>query len=104
MRQFASAEEFWNTERPGFPGKKIRSMLESAGDSAYSFDRYVRGPYGDRLMEYYKTWALYDGQDMHPDVLAYWRGYGKGLDKYLFEDETDLYRGWSAYVGVGFDF
>ena len=98
MPRFTSKEEFWNTPLRTRPGKTARALMDDGlGDPEYSFEDYVSGPYGDRITEYFKTYALYDGEDMHPDVLEYWRNYGKGLDKFYHDDE-DLFKRWCAYV------
>ena len=98
MPRFSSKEEFWNTPLKTRPGKTARALMDDGlGDPEYSFEDYVSGPYGDRITEYFRTYALYDGEDMHPDVLEYWRNYGRGLDKY-FHDDEDLFRRWCAYV------
>ncbi len=103
MKQFLSNEEFWNTPLSTRPGKTIRALMDDGlGDPSYSFDSYVSGPYGDRITEYFKTYGLYDGQDMHPDVLEYWLHYGKGLHKY-YHDNEDFYKKWCAYVPVSYD-
>ena len=75
--KFKAKEEFWNTPLTTRPGKTARALMDDGlGEPSYSFEQYVSGPYGDRITEYFKTYALYDGQDMHPDVIAYWRNYG----------------------------
>ena len=103
MPHFASNEEFWNTPLKTRPGKTARALMDDGlGDPQYSFEQYVSGPYGDRITEYFKTYALYDGEDMHPDVLEYWRNYGKGLNKY-FHDDEDLFRRWCAYVPCSYE-
>lgn len=51
------------------PGQTARSLMDDGlGDSEYSFEKYVSGAYGDKITEYFKTYALYTGQDDHPDV------------------------------------
>lgn len=103
MRQFSSNEEFWNMPLSFRPGKTARSLMDDGlGAPEYSFEKYVSGPYGDRITEYFKTWALYEGQDMHPDLLDYWEHYGKGLHKYFHKNE-DNYQSWDAYVPCSFD-
>lgn len=100
---FTSKEEFWNTPLTTRPGKTARALMDDGlGEPGYSFEQYVSGPYGDRITEYFKTYALYDGQDMHPDVLEYWRNYGKGLHKY-FHDHEDNYQRWCAYIPCSYD-
>lgn len=77
-------------------------MDDGLGDPEYSFEKYVSGLYGDRITEYFRTWALYEGQDMHPDVVDYWEHYGKGLHKYYHKNE-DNYQSWDAYVPCSYD-
>lgn len=101
--QFKTNEEFWNTPLPHRPGQTARALMDDGlGDSEYSFEKYVSGAYGDKITEYFKTYALYTGLDDHPDVLAYWRNYGKGLHKYVHFHE-DPYQSWSAYVPCSYD-
>ena len=59
MKQFSSNEEFWNMPLPFRSGKTARSLMDDGlGDPEYRFEKYVSGPYGDRITEYFKTWAL----------------------------------------------
>ena len=96
--QFANKEDFWNTPLKARPGKTARALMDDGlGDPEYSFEKYVSGAYGDRITEYFKTYALYEGDDMNEDVLNYWRGYGKGLEKH-FHDDADPFRQWCAYI------
>ena len=98
MPQFLNNADFWNTELKARPGKTARALMDDGlGDPEYSFEQYVSGAYGDRIAEYFRTYALYEGEDMHEDVLEYWRNYGKGLNKY-FHDDPDPFRQWCAYV------
>lgn len=101
--KFKAKEEFWNTPLTTRPGKTARALMDDGlGEPSYSFEQYVSGPYGDRITEYFKTYALYDGQDMHPDVIAYWRNYGKGLHKY-YHDNEDCCQRWCAYIPCSYD-
>ncbi len=108
LRYFDSAETFWNTEMPRLGGKKARSLMEHSGAPDYSFDEYVRGEYGERVAEYFETQAMFMDADDDPELLEYWRSYGKGLEKRVFWDESDRdksffdfaaeFHSWCAYV------
>jgi poly(3-hydroxybutyrate) depolymerase len=75
----------------------LRQMLKDLGTPDFDVERYINSRQGAHLMKHSRMMMTMK-DDMDPKVLAFWRGYGKGLIKTVHDLDTP--RPWAAYVPV----
>ena len=86
----------WNTPFPVLNGKTPRQWIAPEGAGGFTFHAYVKGEYGERLMENLLPWLNFGADNMNPELLEYWRA--RGIEKQMHEHPEDPDRTWFAYL------
>lgn len=90
----------WDIAFPAMGNKTPRKIISENGDSKYKFENYVKGANAVSLMRNMLPWLNFQGDDMNPELLEYWKNYGKGIIKQLHTCEENPSKTWVSYVPV----
>lgn len=88
----------WDTTFPAVGNRTPREIISENGNSKYVFEDYVKEDNANSLMKNMLPWLNFEGDDRNPDLLEYWKNYGKGLIKELHVCEEDSSKTWVSYV------
>jgi len=91
-------KELWTRPFPAIGGRTPREVMKEAGNSTYDVDKYIVGDYADKQLLNMITWLNFNDDPMNPELIDFWRNYGKGIVKHLHVCESDNDRTWAAYV------
>lgn len=85
----------WDTPFAALGGRTPRQWLAPEGQNGFVFHSYVKGAYGERLLENLLPWLNFGADSMHPALLAYWRA--RGMEKRRHPN-ADPDRTWFSYL------
>lgn len=88
--------DLWNMPFPALQGKTPRQWLAQEGTGGFTFHSYVKGAYGERLMENLLPWLNFGSDEMNHELLTYWRK--KGIEKHIHRNAENPDKTWFAYV------
>lgn len=93
-------KELYEALIPGQPAgaaTSLRTMLEHMGTPDFDLNRYINSRQGEHLIKHSRLMMTYQ-DDMAPQVVEFWRTYGKGLIKTVHDLDTE--HPWAAYIPV----
>lgn len=89
----------WETPFEAIGGRTPHEAISGAADSRYSFEDYIKGDYGERMLAHLLPWLNFgaDENEMAPELLEYWRERGIIKERHEMPDPD---RTWISYMPV----